>query len=149
MQIEKDNMMAKFQIFELTNKKIYLPVATSKVAAGFPTPISAHEEDSLDINDIVVTNPHTTFYVRVSGNSMIDANIKEGDILVIDKSLEAKHNDVIIAVVDGDFTVKTLYLKDGVVKLVPANLEYPEIILKDEQELKVWGVVSYTIHKNR
>lgn len=141
--------MSKHQIFELTNKRIYLPVAQSKVAAGFPTPVTEYNEERLDINDIVATNPHATFYVRVSGNSMIDASIKDGDILVVDKSLEARHNDVVIAVVDGEFTVKTLYHKDGIIKLVPANPEFPEIILQNEQELNIWGVVSYTIHKNR
>jgi DNA polymerase V len=139
--------MTKIQIFELTDKRIYLPVAQSKIPAGFPSPATEYEEDSLDINDIVVTNPTATFYVRVKGNSMIDANIHEGDILVVDKSIEATHGKIIIAVVDGEFTVKTLYNKNGLIKLVPANPEFPDIILKNEQELNVWGVVSYIIYK--
>jgi len=139
--------MKNFQIFEITNKKIYLPVAQSKVQAGFPSPATEYEEDRLDINDIVVTNPQATFYIRVNGNSMLDANIHDGDILVVDRSLEPVHGKIIIAVVDGEFTVKTLYNKDGVIKLVPANPEYPEILLKDAQELNVWGVVSYIIYK--
>jgi DNA polymerase V len=141
--------MSKHQIFELTSKRIYLPLAESKIAAGFPTPVTEYNEERLDINDIVATNPHATFYVRVSGSSMVDANIKDGDILVVDKSLEARHNDIVIAVVDGEFTVKTLYHKDGTIKLMPANPEFPEIVLQNEQELNIWGVVSYTIHKNR
>ncbi len=141
--------MSKHQIFELTSKRIYLPLAESKITAGFPTPVTEYNEERLDINDIVATNPHATFYVRVSGSSMVDANIKDGDILVVDKSLEARHNDIVIAVVDGEFTVKTLYHKDGTIKLMPANPEFPEIVLQNEQELNIWGVVSYTIHKNR
>ncbi len=137
----------QIEIFELTNKRIYLPVAQSKVPAGFPSPATEYEEDSLDINDIVVTNPSATFYVRVKGNSMIDANIHEGDILVVDKSIEATHGKIVIAVIDGEFTVKTLYNKDGVVKLVPSNPDFPDIVLKNEQELNVWGVVSYIIYK--
>ena len=137
----------QIEIFELTNKRIYLPVAQSKVQAGFPSPASEYEEDSLDINDIVVTNPTATFYVRVKGNSMVDANIKDGDILVVDKSIEATHGKIVIAVVDGEFTVKTLYNKAGVVKLVPSNPDYPDIVLKSEQELNIWGVVSYIIYK--
>ena len=78
---------------------------------------------------------------------MIDANINEGDILVVDKSIEPSHGHIVIAVINGDFTVKTLYCKDGVVKLVPANLEYPEIILAGESELNIWGVVTYAIKK--
>lgn len=139
--------MNKHQIFEITNKRIYLPVAGSKVQAGFPSPATEYEDDSLDINDIVVSNPAATFYVRVKGNSMIDANISEGDVLVVDRSIEAIHGKIVIAVVDGDFTVKTLFLKDGIVKLVPANPDYPEIVLHNEQELNIWGVVSYIIHK--
>jgi len=137
------------QVFEITDKRIYIPLAQSKVLAGFPSPAESYEEPRLDINDIVVTQPEATFYVRVKGNSMIDAYIFDGDILVVDKSLEARHNDIVIAIVDGDFTVKRLYNKDKIIKLIPENLDYPEIILKDEQELNIWGVVSYIIHKTR
>lgn len=139
--------MVKLQIFEITNKRIYLPVAGSTVRAGFPSPAAEYEEAQLDINDIVVTNPAATFYVRVKGNSMLDANIHEGDILVVDRSIEAAHGKIVIAVVDGEFTVKTLYNKDGMIKLVPANPDYPEIELHNEQELDIWGVVSYIIYK--
>ena len=139
--------MTKHQIFELTNKRIYLPVAGSTVQAGFPSPAVGYEDEALDINDLVVSNPTATFYAQVKGNSMIDANIFEDDILVVDKSIEPSHGKIVIAVIDGEFTVKTLYTKDGVVKLIPANPEYPEILLRDEQELNIWGVVSYIIHK--
>ena len=139
--------MNKIEIFELTNKKIYLPVASAKVEAGFPSPATEYEDAQLDINDIVVTNPAATFYVRVKGNSMIDANIHDGDILVVDRSMEAIHGKIVIAVVDGEFTVKTLYKKDDGIKLVPANPDYPEIFIKNEQELEIWGVVSYIIYK--
>lgn len=141
--------MSKFQIFKPTNKKIPLPFVQNKVVAGFPSPALGYEEERLDINDIVVTNPASTFYVRVSGSSMVEANIKDGDILVVDKSLEARHNDIIIAVIDGEFTVKTLYMKDEIIKLVPANPDYSDILLNGEQELNVWGVVSYIIYKAR
>ena len=76
----------KHQIFEITNKRIYIPVASSKVQAGFPSPATEYEDEALDINDIVVSNPAATFYVRVKGNSMIDANISEGDILEIGRA---------------------------------------------------------------
>lgn len=140
--------LTKHQIFEINNKRIYLPVANSKISAGFPSPAADSDAERLDINDIVVSNPAATFYVRVKGSSMIDANISDGDILVVDRSVEARHDHIIIAFIDGEFTVKRLYNKDGIVKLVPANPSYPEIVLKDEQELNIWGVVRYTIHKN-
>lgn len=140
--------MNTLQIFEITGKRIYLPIANSTVAAGFPSPAAGYEETDLDINDILVTNPKATFYVRVKGNSMVDANIKDGDILVVDRSIEAKHGKIVIAVVDNEFTVKTLHNRSGIIKLVPANPEFPEITLKEGQELNIWGVVVYTIHKN-
>jgi DNA polymerase V len=140
--------LAKLQIFELTSKRIYIPFADSTVQAGFPSPAAGYEEAELDINDLLVINPPATFYVRVKGNSMQDANIKDGDILVVDRSIEPVHGKIVIAVVNGEFTVKTLYNKNGIVKLVPANPEYPEILLKNGHELNIWGVVSYTIHKN-
>jgi DNA polymerase V len=140
--------MTTLQIFEITGKRIYLPIASSTVSAGFPSPAVGYEETELDINDILVTNPAATFYVRVKGNSMLDANINDGDILVVDRSLEASHGKIVIAVIDGEFTVKTLYKKNGIIKLIPANSNYQEIILKNGQELNIWGVVAYTIHKN-
>ena len=140
-------MTSKLQIFELSTKRIYLALAGDKVAAGFPSPATEYEEARLDINDIVVSNPATTFYVRVKGCSMLEANIRDGDILVVDRSLEAIHGKIVIAVIDGEFTVKTLYRKDGVIKLIPANPEYAEIALSGEQELNIWGVVSYIIYK--
>jgi DNA polymerase V len=139
----------KLKIFSVTDKKIPLPLVQSKVEAGFPSPAEGYEEMRIDINDIVVAQPDATFYVRVKGNSMIDANISDGDILVVDKSLEARHNDIVIAVVDGEFTVKTLYNKDNIIKLIPSNPDFTEIIFKDGQELNIWGVVSYIIHKTR
>jgi DNA polymerase V len=139
----------KLQIFEVTDKKLLLPLVQSKVEAGFPSPAEGYEEARIDINDLVVTQPDATFYVRVKGNSMIDANISDGDILVVDKSLEARHNDIVIAVVDGEFTVKTLYKQNNLIKLIPANSDFSEIIFNDGQELDIWGVVSYIIHKTR
>ena len=138
--------MAKIQILTLTEKRIYLPLVLGSVPAGFPSPAAEYEDTDIDINDIVISNPTSTFYMRVKGNSMADAYILDGDILVVDKSIEPTHGKIVIAVVDGEFTVKTLYHKDGIIKLVPANPAYPEIELKSEQELNIWGVVSYTIH---
>ena len=141
--------MTKHQVFEITKKRIYLPyISGATIQAGFPSPAAEYEEIDLDINDIVVSNTAATFFVRVKGDSMIDASVNDGDILVVDRSIEATHGKIVIAVVNSEFTVKRLYKKNGVVKLIPANPAYPEIIFKDGEELKIWGVVSYTIHKN-
>ncbi|HMT03762.1 MAG TPA: translesion error-prone DNA polymerase V autoproteolytic subunit [Burkholderiales bacterium] len=135
------------QIFTVTDKKIYIPFVISKINAGFPSPAEGYEECRLDINDIVITHPDTTFYVKVKGESMIDANIRDGDILVVDKSVEPRHNSIVIAIVNNQFTVKTLYCKNEVIKLIPANPNFPEICFKGEEELNIWGVVKYIIHK--
>lgn len=124
-------------------------MASSKVQAGFPSPADGYEEERIDLADILVTNKASTYCVRVKGNSMVDANIFEDDVLVVDKSLEPTHGKIVIAVVDGEFTVKTLHLLDNQVKLIPANPEYPEIVLNSEQELTIWGVVSFIIHKTK
>lgn len=136
-----------FQIYELTDNKLIIPLADSKVVAGFPSPADGYEEERIDLADILVTNKASTYCVRVKGNSMINANINDGDILVVDKALEAVHGKIVIAVIDGDFTVKTLSMINGEIKLLPANPEFPEIVLNNEQELCIWGVVSYIIHK--
>lgn len=140
-------IMQNIQIYEITNSKIDIQIANSTVQAGFPSPAAGYEEERIDLSEALITNPASTFCVRVRGNSMIDANIFDGDLLMVDRSIDAVHGKVIIAVIDGDFTVKTLYNKDGIVKLIPANPEYPEIILNNDQELNVWGVVNYIIHK--
>jgi len=101
----------------------------------------------LTLNSSIATKKASSYCVRIKGNSIIDANIFAENVLVVDKSLEPTHGKIVIAVVDGDFTVKKLHLKGGQVKLIPANHEYPEIILNSEQELNIWGVVSYIIHK--
>ncbi len=140
-------MEKKLQIFGITTKRISLPLVQSKVQAGFPVPAENYIEDQLDINDIVAANPASTFYVKVKGDSMQDANIHEGDILVVNRSAEPSHGKIVIAIIDGEFTVKQLYSKDNEVKLLAANPEYPDIIFRDEQELNIWGVVSYIIYK--
>ena len=140
--------MKNCQIYEICDNKIILvPLVNDKVVAGFPSPAIGYEEEPLNINDLIITNQSATFYIRVTGNSMIDSNINEGDILVVDKSIEPKHGHIVIAVINGEFTVKTLYFKDGLVKLVPSNATYPEITLTGESELNIWGVVSYAIKK--
>jgi DNA polymerase V len=128
-------------------KQTLRPLINVRVPAGFPSPADNFTEDRLDLNDFVTKNDTATFYMQVEGDSMIDANIFDGDIIVVDRSIQATHGKVVVAILDGEFTVKTLFYKDNVIKLVPQNDEYPEIILKKEQELNIWGVVSYVVHK--
>jgi len=126
----------------------YLPLFSNRIPAGFPSPADDHVEDRIDLNEELIRNPPATFMIRVEGNSMIDANIFSGDILIVDRSIDARDGHVIVAVVDGKFTVKRLSIKPGKVRLLPENPDptYQPIEFQDGQELIVWGVVTNVIH---
>lgn len=123
-----------------------LPLFASKVAAGFPSPADDHMEGALDLNEHLVKHPAATFFVRAQGDSMIGTGIHDGDLLVIDRSLEPRSGNIVIAVVNGELTVKRLKLADGGVWLMPENSSYPPMEIRDGQELTVWGVVAHVIH---
>ena len=119
----------------------------SGVSAGFPSPADDYLEEHLDVGNYLVKNPCATFFVRVQGDSMIDASIHPGDILVVDRSLPATHGSIIIAVLNGEFTVKRLHKRGGVVRLMPENSNYPPLTIRDGDEFKVWGIVAHVLHR--
>jgi DNA polymerase V len=121
--------------------KLEIPLFSSSVAAGFPSPAEDHIEDTLDLNDYMVERPDSTFMLRVEGESMKDIGILPNDILVVDRSLKAAHNKIVIAAIDGQLTVKRLFHRGGLIKLLPENSDYPEIELGQESDLVIWGVV--------
>ena len=127
-------------------KKLKLPLYSSKVSAGFPSPADDFIDKTLDLNDLVIKHPQATFFVRVSGNSMINAGIKDGDILVIDKSLEPIEGKIVIANVDGEFVLKRIRKKGGKLYLYPENSDFNPIEIKEGMECEIWGVVTYVIH---
>ncbi len=123
-----------------------LPLYGSRVAAGFPSPADDHLEAPLDLNQHLIRHPAATFLVRASGDSMLGAGIHPGDILVVDRALQAEPGRVVIAVVDGELTVKRL-LRDGQGwVLQPENPDYAPIPIREGQELQIWGVVAHVIH---
>ena len=124
-----------------------IPSFLSGVQAGFPSPAEDYIEKTLDINELVVEHPAATFFVRVEGDSMQDAGIQTGDILVVDRSLDASSGKIVIAVLNGEFTVKRLRMDDSGVYLVPENPRFPPIKVGEDAECTIWGVVSYVIHK--
>lgn len=124
-----------------------LPIFSAAVQAGFPSPAEDHIEKRLDLNELVVRHPTATFFVRVEGESMSDANIHSGDILVVDRSLQPSHGKIVIAIIDGEFTVKRLRITAGGVFLMPENPKYPEIKIEPGTEFQIWGTVTYVIHK--
>lgn len=121
--------------------KLEIPLFSSKVAAGYPSPAEDHIEDTLDLNDYMVRRPDSTFMLRVEGESMRDAGILPNDILVVDRSLKAMHNKIVIAALDGELTVKRLFHRGGLIKLLPENPAYPAIEIESESDLVIWGVV--------
>ncbi|CAH1073317.1 LexA family protein [Candidatus Nitrotoga sp. 1052] len=131
----------------LDSQPIRVPLFSHKVPAGFPSPADDYIEARLSLDQHLITNKDATFFVRAKGNSMIDAGIFDGDLLVVDKSLTPSSGNIVIAIIDGDLTVKRLILRDNKTILKPENPRFKEIELKDGQELQVWGVVTSTVKK--
>ena len=123
-----------------------VPLFAHSVRAGFPSPADDYVADTLDLNDHLMPRKEASFLLRAKGDSMIGVGIHDGDILVIDRSITATDGRVVIATLDGQFTVKTLEKKRGRIRLLPANPEFAPIEIKDEQELQIWGVVTNVIH---
>lgn len=124
-----------------------LPMPDSAVRAGFPSPAEDFAVNRLDLTQILVTHPQATFLVRVAGASMRDAGIDDGDTLVVDRAIKPHHGHVVVAVVDGEFTVKYLHQRAGRLRLKAANPTFPDIVPKEGQTIEVWGVVSSCIKR--
>jgi DNA polymerase V len=129
------------------SEKIERPLFLSQVPAGFPSPAEDYQDKKLDLNGLLVKRPSSTFFVRVSGPSMTGAGIFDGDLLVVDRSLPATDNKIVIAVVNGEFTVKRLRKRGERIFLVPENPAFKETEIITGMEFTVWGVVMYCIHK--
>ncbi len=122
-----------------------IPLAESGVHAGFPSPADDFLEGSLDLNSLVIRHPEATFFARVEGDSMKDEGIVEGDILVVDKSIEPYDGCLAVAFVDGEFTLKRVRMEPDKILLVPANPKYKVIEISPENEFAVWGVVNWVL----
>jgi len=120
---------------------------TSGIKAGFPSPAADFEENKISLDIILVKNKETTFYAKASGNSMIGAGIDDGDILVIDRSLEPQNNKVAVCLIDGEFTVKRIKKDEDALFLIPENSLYKSIKIEEHNELIIWGIVTYVIKK--
>lgn len=128
------------------NTSYPLPLYTSAVAAGFPAPAEDHYDQTLDLNQHLLNNPDATFFVRATGNSMLGAGINSGDLLIVDRSIPPQSGKIVIAVVDGELTVKRLYKKEKQLFLFPENPDYPTIEITENTEFMVWGVVTNVVH---
>ena len=129
-------------------EQVPLCLFSSRVRAGFPSPADDYIESNIDLNEWLIQNRLATSIVRVEGDSM-SGEIHSGDRLIIDRSLEPKNNDVVLASIDGEVTVKRLVLQDGRPSLVPENPSYSAIEIHEEDDFSIWGVVTYCIHRVR
>lgn len=123
-----------------------IPFYGASVAAGFPSPADDYVEKRLDLNELLISKPASTFFVRAEGESMLGAGIHPGDILVVDRSVNASVGKVVVCALDGELTVKRLRSKEGKLVLSPENPEYPDIPLNEGAEMVIWGVVTSVIH---
>ena len=129
------------------SRSIELPYYDTRVQAGFPSPAEDHLEQRLDLNTLVIETPSATFFVRVAGESMREIGITDGDILVVDRSIESWENRIVVAVIDSEFTIKRFTTQNETVVLEAENPDYPAIKITPEMDFSVWGVVSWTLKK--
>lgn len=122
------------------------PLFMVPVTAGFPSPAEDYIEGKLDLNKHLIKHPAATFFVKVAGDSMIDAGIHPGDILIVDRSLEPADKKVVIAVIEGELTVKRIRISGGRIYLMPENKDYKPIEIEKEMNFDIWGVVTTVIH---
>ena len=143
MPVEKDNKLSFFlPDFE---SEVKIPFVTEGVSAGFPSPAGDFLETNIDLNKELSENPLATFYIKVKGNSMIDAGINDKDVLVVDRSLEPQNNKIAICCIDGEFTVKRIQVEKDCLYLMPENKDYSPIKVTEENQLIIWGIVTYVI----
>jgi len=124
-----------------------LPLYVSGVYAGFPSPAEDHTDSNLDLNEYLVKHPAATFYIYAKGDSMINSGIYDGDLMVVDRSLVPGQNSIIIAVINGEFTVKKIHRIKNKMYLVPNNKQYKPIEVTSDMDFVIWGIVTHTIHK--
>jgi len=132
---------------ELVDASLVLPMPVAAVRAGFPSPAEDFAVNRLDLTQLLIKHPQATYLLRVAGASMREAGIDDGDTLVVDRAIKPRHGHIVVAVVDGEFTVKKLHMQAGRVRLKAANPTYPDIEPKDGQTVEVWGVVSSCIKR--
>lgn len=142
------NLPSVSEIYSFEQKThVVRPLFSSGVSAGFPSPAEDYIERKLDLNELLIQNPSATFFVRVNGDSMTGAGINHDNILIVDRSLEPISGKIVIAIVNGEFTVKRLVKKGDFYKLVAENPNYPPIDVSEESSCEIWGVVTSSINQ--
>ncbi len=130
-----------------TTSELKIPLIESQVSAGFPSPADDYMDLPIDLNEFLIKHPSATFYVRVKGNSMEGAGIRDGDLLIVDRAEEPRNKSIVLGIINGEFTVKRIMKKSGDLFLMPDHEDYTPIKIDDDMDFQVWGVVAYVIHK--
>ena len=143
--IKRTDVLDIYAVEESTLSNI--PMFADSVQAGFPSPAEDYMDLDLNLQDHLIQNPSATFCVRAVGESMKDAGIQSGDIMLVDKSLTPKNRSIVLAVIDGEFTIKRVNVSEKEIYLMPENENFPPIKITEEMDFQVWGVVTYIIHK--
>lgn len=143
--IQSGNFVDIFSV--VTDTELQLPLVNSPISAGFPSPAEDFSEVGIDLNKELIENSFSTFFGRVKGQSMQDMGIDDGDIMIIDKSLEPKDGKIAVCFVDGEFTVKQIKIEKEACYLIPANPNYKPIKVTEENDFLIWGIVTYVIKK--
>ncbi len=139
--------MQVLEVYQLKPEfKLKLPLFLVRAPAGYPSPADDYIEERIDLNKKLIKHPNATYLVRVQGDSMENARIEEGDLLIIDRELEAGHGDIVLAVFYGEFTVKRLVKQSNRLFLIAANPKYPPCEITPDADFEVWGKVTYSFH---
>ncbi|HDZ8829510.1 TPA: translesion error-prone DNA polymerase V autoproteolytic subunit [Aeromonas dhakensis] len=134
-----------YAVPDLDAPALEIPLFLSPAACGFPSPAQDYVEQTIDLNQLCIAHPAATYFVRAAGDSMVDHGIRDGDLLIVDRSRKARHGSVVVAAVDGEFTVKELQLEPSIA-LLPGNRAYQPIYFSEGQELEIFGVVTGVVH---
>ena len=126
--------------------KLVLPLASESVSAGFPSPADDYSETRIDLNEHLIDHPISTFFLRVNGDSMINAGIHNGDLLIVDRSLDPTPGQIVVAILDDSFTLKRLAQHNGLLYLEADNPNYPRINLRNYGDVQIWGVAMHCVH---
>ncbi|RVT79738.1 translesion error-prone DNA polymerase V autoproteolytic subunit [Flavobacterium sufflavum] len=145
MRMKKDQKLSFYK--PDYESELRIPFIPDGVSAGFPSPAADFMENNIDLNKELSENPLATFYIKVKGNSMIDAGINDKDVLIVDRSIEPQDNKIAICFIDGEFTVKRIKLEKDCLYLMPENSSYSPIKVTEENQLIIWGIVTYVIKK--
>lgn len=140
-----NSLLSASQPVSVSEAPLLALLIRNRVCAGFPSPAEDLGAKRIDLTQVLITHPQATYFLRASGHSMVEAGIFNNDILVVDRAIKPRNNHIVVAVVDGDFTVKQLYQRQGRIKLKAANPTFPDIVPKDGQTIEIWGVVTSSI----